>query len=303
MVHVHEVKKSAAAVASILLTASLLLVSARNVQAAWVIDTSGTLIQVDASVLGDSDEEGAGEPETEQAETEAEGTGNREEGIKRDIKTLEREQNKLEQQREMAKKKLEKDTEGRKKQLEKNKQNIKTTIENREQKLKVRQETMREGEQVKETETDLPENETLEIEREDGKKVRIRPVGAGESLEIQGEKVRTRTNFPIKIGENNELIHVNKDGTERILTVLPDAAKAAMEKNGFTSTEGDAELEESQDGKPIYKFEAQEEKRVFGFIRRKFKKSVEISAETGEVVNTVSTENSAFARLLERLSL
>lgn len=264
-----------------------------SVLASWLIDRSGTLVEVDPAVLGDSDDNN----DSDDADDDNDNDDNDVEEQR-----VETEKRALEIRTENAKKTLERQTEAREKTLEQNKQVRKSRIEVKGNRLEIRQELRDEnGKTVRELKTELPENELLHIEREDGERLELK-AREGRTVELKGERVRMRTNFPLTVGEDNALIITKKDGTQKTVTFLPDAAVANLEAKGFITDSTETNLEESADGTPVYKFEAQEEKKLFGLFRRQFKKSVEVSAETGEIVGEADSEPSAFGRFLSRFA-
>lgn len=288
-----------------------LVVLPTRVMADWLIDRSGTLVEVDGYVLGD-EAENEDEQEVEVREQDQENERERarvnrvegeDGGNTGDRMEYQTEQQKklMEAKREEAKNTLEKQVESRIKSQEIRREKTKSKLEVVDGKLKVRQETENEnGKVVRSSDKELPDRDRLRIEREDGKMLEINAV-EGDKIEIGDEKFKAHTSLPISVGENNELIVTKKDGTQKVVAVLPDQAVANLEARGLVS--GDTSPELSTEGDDtVYKFEAQEEKRILGLFKYSFKKQAKVSAETGEVVETTTTETSPLLRLLERLS-
>lgn len=295
----------------------LAVISPRHALADWLIDRSGSLVRVDGSVLGDDDE-----PDSEDSESSSNSSEDEQEshdsedsdssGSSDDSNdSAEQEAAKQEQERirelqkkqqEAAKQKLEKEIENRQRILEQRRESIKSFFEFQNGKLKVKQEFIdQNGNVIRKTETEIEDDENLHVEGENGELLTVNFVGDDE-LELHGERVRTRTHFPITIGANGELIITKPDGTEKTVTVLPDAALKNLEQKGFEIATSSAELAEDEEGEPVYEFETLEEKRIFGLFRSSFKGKTTVSAETGEVVGTESQETSFFRRLFEALS-
>jgi hypothetical protein len=120
-------------------------------------------------------------------------------------------------------------------------------------------------------------------------------------LELSRNQVRARTRHPLTIGENNELIVTRPDGTTKIVTVLPDTAAAKMREQGFAQLDNDVELDVEGD-QPVYRFATRRVRRLLGLFPTEFTGETSVSAETGEIVGTASTEVTLFRRFLETLS-
>lgn len=288
-------------------------------KAVWLLDRTGAIVSVDGMVLGDDeqqqeqerDQEQEQEQENEQEqeqENEQEDSQDLVEGRGNDVSTTEKRSletekklRELEVKREAAKKKLELEIKSREKRQEALKQKVKSKIEYENGKLRIKQETEDEnGEVTKETETELPEDEDLNVEQEDGKILEIKGDKEGKGLEIKKAEFRAKTNLPISIGANNELIITRPDGTEKVVTVLPDQAAEKMRERGLSVME---EVELEVDGEePVYKFQAQQTKKLLGLFNWSVRKETKVSAETGEEVSS-ETLGSAWTKLLERLSL
>lgn len=266
---------------------TLFAFSAQSATAYWLIDRSGTLIQVNANILGEEDQREIPDVD-EQVEQEQEDVREHEE----------------ERRRELDRERLERQIEARERQMEVRREEHTSKIEIQDGRMKVKQELHNEnGRVIKETEVEMEDEESLRVDTNDSNEDLEINVVDGEQLEIKGNRVRTRTNFPITIGANNELIITRKDGSQKVVTVLPDTALANLERKGFETVDQEVELEETQEGTPVYRFAASREKKILGLFKIKFSSTTAISAETGEVVEETSTETSPMRRFLERFAI
>lgn len=302
---------------SLALVGSLIVVfgfiGAGKANAAWVIDRSGTLLEVDSMALGFTT------PTVAEVDVE----GNLESpgwaidpdsviGKDGEVPTSERVRKggqvdlvELEARREKAMQQFQLDTEKRQQQHLQLKQTVRSQIQSVGGELTVRQDTYDEkGKVVKTTDTPLPKKEKLRIEQEDAPSLQVHSNdedGDDESLVIDSEKVRTRTNFPLLIGEDNSLSIVHRDGTPKPVTILPDAAMKRLELKGFTPTPV-AELTVSGN-EPVYDVDVKEVKRFLGVFKQiAFDKHARIQAKTGEISDQPSPQMSAWQRFLDRFS-
>jgi len=220
-------------------------------------------------------------------------------------KELETRRQEMISKKEAAQERFQQAAKARKQALISRKQSIKSRLELRENQLEVVQETLdSEGTVIKTKKTPLPPREKIRLEKpERPDKPLIISASTDNSpvLEIETTEIKTRTEHPLSIGENNELIVTRPDGTEKTVTVLPDQAAEKIRQKGFTREGDRAELKVESD-QPVYRFQTNRFKRLFGLFRTKFSQNVSVSAETGEVVTTISSESSPFRRFLERFS-
>lgn len=183
--------------------------------------------------------------------------------------------------------------EARRLALEQRRQAIQSKLEVRDNKLEVVQETVDDqGEVVSTKRTPLPPEEKVRIEKPDkpDKPILLSPDERDHSIvieDIEG-KVRTRTNFPISIGEDNQLKITKRDGTTKEVTVLPSAAVEKIEQKGFVPRE--ARLTESEHTDDlVYEINGIVHSRNVLGINMRFQTDAEISARTGEIVREVLT--------------
>lgn len=271
-------------------------------QADYLLDRSGTLVEIDGSILGEDDTN----DDSIELEDEDEEVKNLNESDKK----------RGEQQREAAKKNLERQIEARKKTNEINQVKSELKIENTKESFKLKQELKDKDGRVIKKEIELKDGESLHIEDESGEDTlelrrkqgvedrqtdRLeRQESRDEKLEIIKNKIKTETHLPISVNENNELIVTRPDGTTKVVSVLPDQAVENMRRRGIVVGDGQTapELTTNESGDPVYKLEQEEERNILGF-KLKFKRATEVSAETGEVVNT-SLETNRIKKWLER---
>lgn len=285
-----------------------------SVQAAWYIDRTGTLIQVDGMVLGD-DTFSTADVEDYDVMTESKNTSTRsivqdgkavqgEDGQIPTFENLDKNSEKklldLKKRQEAAKKKLELETKAREKNQATLKQKTKSKLEIENGRIKVKQETESEnGKVVRQSETEIEEGEDLNVEQEDGKILELKAKEG--KLELKREQSHAKTDLPISIGAGNELIVTRPDGTEKVVTILPDQATEKMRERGLSVDEDEVELEDNGE-ETVYKFQAQQNKKLLGLFNWSVRKETKVSAETGEEVSS-ETLGSAWTKLLDRLSL
>jgi len=149
-----------------------------------------------------------------------------------------------------------------------------------------------------------PDKEYIELQAPTGntEPVLITATEKDGEIEIEGERVRTRTNFPLSIGENNQLMITKKDGTTKEVAILPDAAVKNLEQKGFVPTlEAELTVDESTK-EAVYDVDVKEEKRFLGLFKVTFDKRARISAKTGEVSDESSPRLPFWQRFLDRFS-
>lgn len=290
-------------------------VSASAVRADWLIDQSGTLVEVDGFVLGDDDQDDSSSNRDDDGDDDRgddDGDGDdrdddhdddspQQETKRREAeRTREAEKDAAETRREVKQKRLETATEARIKNLETRRETIKSKLEVEDGQLRVRQEVENEdGKVVRTNRTDISPQERLRVEHEDGSLFEINAV-EGDKLEIVRDRIKARTDHPLSIGDNNELIVTRPDGTEKVVTVLPDTAADNLRARGLEPTSEEVELEVEGET-PVYHFDTQAEKRFLGLFKFVSRQRTSVSAETGEVVGSESAETSPWRRLLDRL--
>lgn len=243
-------------------------------RADWLIDKSGTLVEVEGFILGDEDPTRPTEDIPERS---------------------------MERAREIEKKRLETATEARIKALETRRETIKSRVEAEDGQIRVRQEVKSaDGKVVRTNRTDIIPQQRLRVEGEDGGLTEINAV-EGNKLEIIRDRIKARTDHPLTIGDNNELIVTRPDGSEKVVTILPDTAADNLRSRGLEPVSEEIELEVEGET-PVYKFETEQTKRFLGLFKFVAKQRAQVSAETGELVGTESLETSPLRRLLERFS-
>ena len=175
-------------------------------------------------------------------------------------------------------------------------------LEKKEGKLYIR--TIKEGDSYAGDEYEIEEYEFGE-----GEEIEIEESTASASVKVKVKnqhyyiakaRIAARTRFPLSIDLNtNELIVTTPSGVKRV-TVLPDVAVANMlsrdivdvieglEENDPEYTE-EFEMEENEEGTLVYKIPGLKKKKFIGLFEVDVPKEVEISVETGEVVDINQT--------------
>ena len=302
---------------TILLTALILspifsLLSPTQVGADWFLDRSGTLVQIDGSILGDDDSMEEVEDESE-PEDEAEDTNDdsRDESAQR---AAESRREALKQQQEKSRELLKKQTETRLKVQEKTGQKSQTEIRVEDGKSKLKQEIKdANGKLIQKREIEIKDGETLHIEQEDGEILEVDARKDGQ-LELIKNKIKTKSEFELKVDEKNEITVTLPNGKTKEIA-LPDKALERLVANGvIAQSEGGEEMEYAliagKNGEPAYEVEGVVEKKLLGLFKLKFAQKMEVAAsssddgtvEAGDVVETESRET-GWMRFFERLSL
>lgn len=320
-------KKSIVISALVMFTlGSLATYSAPSVMADWLIDSSGTLLRISPSVLGDSDNSGSDDDsddmddDSDEDEAETPEPSSSENSGKR-TEAQERVREQAKQQNELAKKQVEREREALKKQAEVRKENLKKSgntnefrIKSEDGKIKVENELRdAKGNLLRRSNTQIDdEKERLGIMGEDGKIMEIKEV-AEKRLEIMKERIKTKSELDLVVGEKNEISVTLPNGNVREVK-LPDVALAKLVENGvITPTEGEEGeyvLTAGQNGEPIFSgVNGEVEKSFLGF-KLKFKQKLDVAAsdsedgtvKAGDVVASTSQETSAWRKFLERFA-
>lgn len=296
---------------TILLTVLILspifsLISSTQVRADWLLDRSGTLVQIDGAILGDDDALDEIEVETEDENDEA-----TDESVQRAAESRREE---LKQQQEKSRELLKQQTEARLKVQEKTGQKSQTEIRIEDGKSKLKQEIRdANGKLIQKREIEIKEGESLHIEQVDGERVEIEAREDGR-LELIKNKIKTKSEFELKVDDKNEITVTLPSGKTKEIA-LPDKALANLIANGVIANipEGETseyELIAGKNGDPAYEVEGTVEKKLFGLFKLKFAQKMEVAAassddgsvEAGDIVETESRET-GWRRFFERLSL
>ncbi len=126
----------------------------------------------------------------------------------------------------------------------------------------------------------------------------------GQELDISSRQIKAALkNQQVSIDpETNTISIITKDGTERVLTTLPDQAiERIIEKRGLEQLdEENLEIRENE-GKLEYVARAKKAKRLFGIFQREIDTEVAVTEE-GEVTETVQPRSSVIGRFLDQMS-
>lgn len=272
-----------------------------KVFADWLLDRSGTLVQVDGAILGDDD---AVDEVEDEREVENEVEDNKVEVRREELK----------QQQEKSRELLKKQTEIRLKNQEKSGQKSNVEIRTEAGKYKLKQEVKdTNGRLIQKREIEIKEGESLHVEQEDGETIRVDARKDGQ-LELIKNKIKTKSELNLQVGEKNEISVTLPNGKTKEIA-LPDKALERLVANGvIANTEGGEEsqyeLIAGKNGDPVYEVEGTVEKKLFGLFKLKFAQKMEVAAASsddgsvaaGDVVETESQEISPWRRFLERLS-
>lgn len=187
---------------------------------------------------------------------------------------------------------------------------IKTRLEIRDDR------TIIKAEQEDGTEVELEDDTIFKIEERLGASgIKIATAGA-ERFVVQRGTTGAITDFPLSIDLATNTLTVNTPAGQRTVTVLPDqavqnliaanvvnriggqAVVGAVRNNNLSSVSQVITLGE-QNGVPVYELNGISDQKLLGFIPVSIEKSVEVSAQTGEIL---STDVSFGSRILDLLS-
>lgn len=296
----------------------LVLIIVPKIQAWWLVDQFGQLINMGSGqVLGDEDrnrKEESKKEERQEQRIEIKNEGKREEKIgKKDIRPEE-----IKKMMEFKPGEVKREFENK---------NFKIKMEQKDGVLKIKTKNELTGEET-ELETKEPreikestepgeiqetqeqsdnETEIMRVrEREDKNEVRIN--SRNEEFVIDRNNVGATTNFPLTVDSQTNALTVTTPSGEKQVTILPDQAVQNMLSRNIIDriSEGETtggavkiKIEQLSDGTLVYEMEGEKQERFFGLIPLKFKKTAIVSAETGELV---SSKESFADRFLDLLS-
>lgn len=259
------------------------LTFALPVRADWLLDRSGTLVQIEGDILGDDDARGEAKEE-------------------------------LKQRQEKSRETLKNQIEVRKTIQEKTGNKSRVELESEMGQLKLKQEIKDEkGKLIRKQEVELKSGDALHVEQEDGETVRVDARKDGR-LEMVKNRVKTNSDLDLQVGEKNEISVTLPNGKTKEIA-LPDKALERLVANGvIASSEGGSEsqyeLIAGKNGEPVYRVEGQVEKKLLGLFKLKFAQKLSVAAGSsddgtlaaGDIVESESQETSPWRRFLERMS-
>lgn len=274
--------------ATVLVSIVWYLTSAPAANADWLVDRSGALVQVEGSVLAETDD--ATRPE---------------------IKTTEQ------KRIEAAKNTLERQIEERKIVQERTGQTTTIELKRDEAKLRLEQKVRNAtGSVIRTEERVVKEGESVFVEQESGERVRINAIKE-DRVELLKNRIKTSAELPLRVGEKNEISVTLPNGQVKEIA-LPDKALENLVAKGIITPTQDSdgestyELTAGKNGEPVYVAEGQVEKKFLGipFLKMKFAQKMEVAAassedgtvQAGDVVETTSQETNPFRRFFERLA-
>lgn len=100
------------------------------------------------------------------------------------------------------------------------------------------------------------------------------------------------TTLPLLVDLKNNLLTTETSTGIKAISVLPDSAVMSVEGSGLVSkvNNGDKiKLIEREDGKIAYQLDGEIDRKLFGLINLKSKKTIDVSAESGRVLNTTTS--------------
>ena len=158
-----------------------------------------------------------------------------------------------------------------------------------------------------ESEDEDEETEVLKIrDREDKDEIKINTKN-GEFV-IDRNRVGAITNFPLSVDSLTNILTVTTPSGEKQVTILPDQAVQNMLfrnvidrvfSQGADNSASRVKMSQKSDGSLVYEVEGERQKKLFGLMPLKFKKTAVVSVETGALVET---KESFSDKLLELIS-
>ena len=304
----------------------LILVFAPKVQAWWLVDQFGQLINMNSNgqVLGDEDQ-GQRPVGTNEVRNEM-NTEIKNEDRKTEIKSSDGNKGRIEiksgeTKREFENKRIKIKMEQKNGELKIKTKNeitgeeteIETRTENRDKPEKIEPRELREPKEPEEPAEDKetpehPENETEVMrirEREEKNEVKINTRNG--DFVINRNNVGATTNFPLTVDSSTNILTVTTPSGEKQVTVLPDqAVQNMLSRNVIDQISGQSaadlssrvKMTQKSDGSLVYEVEGERRKKLFGLMPLKFKKTAIVSVETGELLETKESFATKFLELI-----
>ena len=151
-------------------------------------------------------------------------------------------------------------------------------------------------------EEELEDQDELEIEDEDGDDDIKLATGAGRMIEIRHKGTNAQTELPISVNVATRALTVTTPAGVRTVAILPDTAVANMVRRGVVegvaSGSGQVELK-IENNEVVYEIQGESTEKLLGILPIKIKKTVVVSAQTGE---EVSVAQGLLQRILDLLS-
>ncbi len=151
-------------------------------------------------------------------------------------------------------------------------------------------------------EEELEDQDELEIEDEDGDDDIKLATGAGRMIEIRHRGTNAQTELPISVNVATRALTVTTPAGVRTVAILPDTAVANMVRRGVVegvaSGSGQVELK-MENNEVVYEIQGESTEKLLGILPIKIKKTVVVSAQTGE---EVSVAQGLLQRILDLLS-
>lgn len=151
---------------------------------------------------------------------------------------------------------------------------------------------------------DEVEDDNLEINSNDGLKVRSDDDGNENELEVEKEDVKVKSLLPVGINAetNNLIVKTPKSEVETEHTpdrVLEDLKTKSILDDFSVDSASEAESNIIiEDDKPVYEIKGTKKARFLWVLPVNIDKEVKVSVETGEVLNTTQSNFSKFLDLL-----
>ncbi len=291
------------------LLSALGLLSAKDALASWVIDSSGSLIEIsdlafDFNQAVDPLIARMGISENQKGSQEQKNSGSDSQlGEMNQNQNQYQTQEQVEQEAEKKRQELQEQREQKaqeaKQVMEKKEQYTQSTVEVVGEQIKIRQEVLdkKTKAMISFKEMVLPKNEPLYLEKKDGSTVQVKPDNKG-NLEISGKQLKTEVEGPMQVGANQEIMLASENGEKKSLKLFPEEVAEKLQKQNYTVVDQNVELKLEQQEGSTYAFKVQEQRKLLGIFPLNFEpREMRISTETGDVISS-GLEGASFAQKL-----
>ena len=158
--------------------------------------------------------------------------------------------------------------------------------------------------QIEREEVEAPEtieDDTLEIETEDGV-VKVASGEAENELEVEHGGVKAKTEFPLSVDPVTKQLTVTTPGGVKNVSVLPEKALSVISELGLVDSATNASKLKMkfENGQLVYKIEGTKKKKLFGIIPFTVKQDAVVSAETGAMIS--KSELTFFEKIMSAFS-
>ncbi len=153
-------------------------------------------------------------------------------------------------------------------------------------------------------EADIKEAETeTEFDVKDGTeaaKIKIRSGNSQFELQQDGSQIQVQSKMPLSVNPKTRELTIETPQGPKVVAILPQTAVDNMLSAGILSTTSNVEFETASDGSMTYKIDGNDNKKFLGLFAVSISKTVNVSAQTGQVVGV---NQSSTSKILDILSI